>query len=417
MLQRIACEQLKLGMYIEKFDGSWWKHPFWRSHFLLTAERDLEELRAADLRGVFIDVAKGVAPEPPHPAESHASVIPVASARRAAPAEISASEYRKSAATAERARATQVMNQSKKVMRRVFDGARLGKAVRSADVMDVVDAISQSVRRNPAAIIGVTRLKSKDEYTYLHSVAVCALMVNLARQLNLDPRSCQDMGVAGLLHDIGKMGVPSAVLNKPDRLTDEEFALIREHPDHGRRLLENGEDVPDIAIDVCRHHHEKMDGTGYPFGLSGDAISLAARMGSICDVYDALTSNRAYKKASAPIEAITQMWAWEGHFDRALLFRFMQSISVFPVGLLVRLRSNRLGIVLDNGARASRPRVIAFYGVREGDMIAPAEMVITDSLIDDQIVSIEEPASWGFDDWAMMRDRLLDQKKSPGKRG
>lgn len=417
MLQRIACEQVRLGMYIEKFDGSWWKHPFWRSHFLLTAERDLEALRSADLGGVFIDISKGVAPDPLPLAESHPRVTPAASAKRAVPAEISPSEYRKSAATAERARATQVMNQSKKVMRRVFDGARLGKAVRSADVMGVVDAISASVRRNPAALIGVTRLKSKDEYTYLHSVAVCALMVNLARQLNLDPRSVQDMGVAGLLHDIGKMGVPSAVLNKPGRLTDEEFALIREHPDHGRRLLEEGEDVPDLAIDVCRHHHEKMDGTGYPFGLSGEQISLAARMGAICDVYDALTSNRAYKKASTPAEAITQMWEWDGHFDRQLLFRFMQSISVFPVGLLVRLRSNRLGIVLDNGARASRPRVLAFYGMREAAMIAPTEVVITDSLADDQIVAVEQPNSWGFDDWPMLRDQFLNQKRPSVKRG
>lgn len=140
-------------------------------------------------------------------------------------------------------------------------------------------------------------------------------------------------------------------------------------------------------------------------------------MGAVCDVYDALTSNRAYKKASTPVEAITHMWAWEGHFDREILFRFMQSIAVFPVGLLVRLRSNRLGIVLGTGVRALQPRVLAFYGVREAAMIAPTEVVITDSLIDDQIVAVEEPASWGFDDWPMLRDRLLNQKRASGKRG
>jgi putative nucleotidyltransferase with HDIG domain len=304
------------------------------------------------------------------------------------------------------------MNRSKKVMKGVFDGARLGQAVQSEAVVAVVEEISASVLRNPHALIGVTRLKSKHEYTYLHSVAVCALMINLGRELGLDERMVRDLGMAGLLHDIGKMAVPEAVLDKPGRLDDDEFALIRDHPEQGHRILTQGEDVPEAAMEVCLHHHEKIDGSGYPHQLAGEAITLAARMGAICDVYDALTSNRAYKQAWTPTEAITAMAAWEGHFDRALLFRFMQSILIFPAGMLVRLRSNRLGVVLEPRRRSTEPRVRAFYATSEMALLAPQDVTISNSFSDDQIVSEEDPDRWGLIGWATMRDELMGMSRA-----
>src|SRR5690606_37008692 len=149
-----------------------------------------------------------------------------------------------------------------------------------------------------------------DEYTYMHSVAVCALMAALARTLGLNEAEQREAATAGLLHDVGKMAIPIEILNKPGRLTDDEFRLIMTHPDAGYVMLMRGGLVPNVALDVCLHHHEKFDGSGYPHGLQGDGISLQARMGALCDVYDAVTSDRPYKKGWNPAEAIHRMAQW-----------------------------------------------------------------------------------------------------------
>ena len=406
MERRIRPDQIRVGMYILGFDGAWINHPFWRRRFLVSSAEHVSRIRDADIDAVLIDDALGVAPldtgmpaaNPPK-ASAPLSARP---SRRTPPAVVPPRD--------EHDAALQLMARSKKVMKHVFDGARLGRGIDTPAVAAAVEEISASVLRNPHALIGVTRLKSKHEYTYLHSVAVCALMINLARELGLPEARVRDLGLAGLLHDIGKTGVSEAVLDKPGGLDDLEWAEVRGHPEHGHRLLLQGQDVPVDALDVCLHHHEKMDGTGYPEGLAGDAITLAARMGAICDVYDALTSNRAYKRAWTPAEAVGAMMEWEGQFDRDLLFRFMQSILVFPAGLLVRLRSNRLGVVLAPKRAATFPRVRVFYATREGGMLEPTDVTISTSFADDQIVAVEQPDAWGLLGWDGLRDDLLRRR-------
>lgn len=398
-------------MFIVRLEGSWFRHPFWRTRFVLESPEDLTRLLDSDVTGVVIDEARGLGlPDPalaaPSTAPAAAVVAKPKPPTRQPPQRIQPVE-RETSYAQEKAKATQLVTKSKKVMRHVFDAARLGKAVRSADVVGVVDEISASIRRNRLALVNVSRLKSKDEYTYLHSVAVCALMVALARQLRVSEFEVRDLGLAGLLHDIGKMSVPSLILNKPGGLSDEEFAIVQSHPEKGFQLLQESDDIPEIALDVCRHHHEKIDGTGYPERLRGQEISLAARMGAICDVYDALTSNRAYKDAWTPMEAISAMDSWQGQFDRALLFKFMQCVSVYPVGMLVRLRSNRLALTLDNGRRASRPRVRAFYSTIERELTKPVDLEIADSFTADQIVEREDPALWGLPDLTVLRQSYL----------
>lgn len=409
-------------MFIQGFGGSWFKHPFWTSKFLIETAEDVEKVRQSDVPYVVIDDALGLGPEDEAPARPAAAPAAAPSSRAAIPAPRRAAPivavpagdpFSEDKRSADRKEAQKLVNRSKGVMTAVFNRARLGRAVRVAEVIDIVDDISESVARNPHALLSVTRLKSKDEYTYLHSVAVCTLMVNIARHLGLEEDVVRDMGLAGLLHDIGKMGVPEPVLNKNGRLTDEEFAMVKAHPEHGYQLLSEAPDMTDMALDVCRHHHEKVDGTGYPFGHAGEQISLAARLGAICDVYDALTSDRPYKNAWTPHEAMGAMWSWEGHFDRKLLFAFMQSVGVFPTGMLVQLRSNRLGVVLENTRRASRPRVCAFYATRERAFCEPEIVTIKDSLDGDQIVAAESPLNWGFADWPAMSEYLANGELPP----
>lgn len=414
MLRRIGRDQARLGMYVHAFDGSWLRHPFWRPHFHLTTPEALQRLLDSEIPSLVIDESRGVALTPDAPPGEP----PVEPLRRAVASPSSSPPpppQRPCSYDEERVRAAKIASRSKRVVRDVLENARQGMGIRAADVADAAEEIAASVHRNPHALIGLTRLRSKDEYTYVHSVAVSALMVNFARHLGLDPDEARELGVAGLLHDVGKMVVPGRILHKPGTLTDEELALVRTHPEQGYRLLTEGEGVSDIALDVARHHHERMDGAGYPLRLTGDEISVHARIAAICDVYDALTSRRPYKDAWTAAEAIGRMHEWEGHFDPALLFRFMGSVGVYPVGMLVRLRSNRLGVVMDNGRRASRPRVNAFHSTRDRVAMPPEVVTIDDSLAADQILGEERPEDWGLEDWPTLRGELLGERRGVRK--
>lgn len=379
-------------MFIHGFEGSWLSHPFWRRRFLLDEPGDLTALLDSEVIGVVIDTEKGL----DLPATTQPATTGYRPPSRPAPRRVAPTAAPLHGDDIARAEAVRTVNRAKLAVRGVLDGARLGKAVESAAVAAVVDDVSAAVEKNRRALLRVLRLKDKDEYTYLHSVAVCALMVALSRQLELDDAMTAEMGTAGLLHDIGKMAVPLDVLNKPAKLTDEEFALMQTHPEKGFRLLEQTPALPPLALDVCRHHHEKVDGTGYPQRLRGDQISLAARMGAICDVYDALTSNRSYKAAWSPAESVTHMREWEGQFDPELLFAFMKSVGIFAIGMVVQLRTNRLGLVIDPG-RSARARVVAFYSTIELQLIDPVPVTISEDLSHDTVLAEANPAEWGID--------------------
>jgi HD-GYP domain-containing protein (c-di-GMP phosphodiesterase class II) len=230
-------------------------------------------------------------------------------------------------------------------------------------------------------------------------------MVNLARELELDEATVRALGLAGLLHDVGKMAVPAEVLNKPGRLDAAEFAAMRRHPEEGYAMLAGGAGVVQEALDVCLLHHEKIDGTGYPFGLKGEAIGLAARMGAICDVYDALTSHRVYKEPWTPVRAVTEMDSWKGHFDEKLLFAFCRSLGIGPTGRLVRLRSGRLGVALPDGTQGTRSKIRVFYSTVTGRPL-PLEDLFRG--LGDRAVGAEDPADWGFTDWEATVARLID---------
>jgi putative nucleotidyltransferase with HDIG domain len=377
-LRRIPSEQLRVGMYIHAFDGSWFDHPFWSRNFLLQRESDLATVLRSDISTLLIDTSKGA--DLPLPAQTWAE----------SPAEDTRTPNEKTAA------ATQVVNRARDVVRGVFDSARLGKAIESRAVTSVVEEVVTSIENNRHALLKVLRLKKKDEYTYLHSVAVCALMVNLARQLGIDEQSAADLGTAGLLHDIGKVMVPAEVLNKPGKLTEEEYVLAKTHALEGYRLLGEVDDLPATALDVCQHHHEKIDGTGYPHGLRGAQVSRAARMGAICDVYDAVTSNRPYKDAWTPLDAITRMRQWAGHFDPQILSAFMVSIGVFPLGTVVQLCDDRLGVVIEGGRNSTRPKVLAFYSIPQRKFTRNELVVAGDGRSGSAIVAEVDPAAWGI---------------------
>ncbi len=381
-------------MFIQELCGSWMDHPFWKTRFLLQSPRDLQRLRDSAVREVWIDTSKGL--DVPG-GESVEDVCAETEARLLA-AETAPPVVARVDLDEEVQRASRIWARSKEAVLEMFSDVRMGKALDTENVQGMVEEISQSVARHPNALISLARLKNADEYTYMHSVAVCALMIALARQLGMSEDDVREAGTAGLLHDIGKMAIPDAVLNKPGKLSDAEFNVVKHHPVAGAEILRGGQQVSAAAIDVALHHHEKVDGSGYPHGLKGDEISLLARMGAVCDVYDAITSDRPYKKGWGPAESIRKMAEWSrGHFDERVFQAFVKSVGIYPTGSLVRLDSGRLGVVLEQHEQSLlTPRVKVFFSTKLKAPIMPEVLDLAQLVGREKIVARESAEDWGF---------------------
>lgn len=394
MLKWIDIGQLRLGMFVSELDGSWMDNPFWRSKFLLEQRDDLQCIVDAGIQRIRIDVSKGLdvakAPAPSAPASS----TPKSPAPQSAPQSPAATSMAE-----ELKRAARICASAKGAVISMLQEARLGNTVDVAGVAPLVEEISASVSRNSGALISLARIKSFDDYTYMHSVAVCALMAALARQLQLDEAQTRSAAMAGLLHDVGKAKMPLDVLNKPGKLTDAEFEIMRSHPEKGHALLAGAEGVDEIALDVCLHHHEKVDGSGYPHALAGDDISLFAKMGAVCDVYDAVTSNRPYNKGWDPAETIRRMAEWKGHFDTKVFAAFVKSLGIYPIGSLVRLESGRLAVVMEQSRKSlTAPIVKIFFSTKAGCHLMPEIVDLSRPQCPDKIVGRESAATWGLTD-------------------
>jgi HD-GYP domain-containing protein (c-di-GMP phosphodiesterase class II) len=190
------------------------------------------------------------------------------------------------------------------------------------------------------------------------------------------------------------------ILNKPGTLTDREFAVIKTHPVKGHAMLRDGAKADPIAIDVCLHHHEKVNGSGYPMGLQGEQISLFAKMGAVCDVYDAITSNRPYKAGWDPAESMRKMAEWSnGHFEPLIFQAFVKSIGIYPVGSLVQLTSGRIGVVVEQtGKSLTTPKVKVFFSTKANLRIVPALVDLSVPGAAEKICNREDPEKWKFRD-------------------
>jgi HD-GYP domain-containing protein (c-di-GMP phosphodiesterase class II) len=247
MLKRISVQDVRLGMHLHELCGAWLDHPFWKTKFVLRDGDDLRKLRASSVKECWIDTAKGLdvrptdsgvhlaaaSPRPLLSAQPRALSVPLSELGAAA----AAAPTRTPATTPldeEVRRAAALCSASREAVASLFNEVRMGRALDADTCQPLVDDIAASVSRNAGALTSLARLKTHDDYTYMHSVAVCALMISLGRQLGLEEAEVREAGMAGLVHDMGKALMPLAVLNKPGKLTDEEFDIIRGHPRLGR---------------------------------------------------------------------------------------------------------------------------------------------------------------------------------------
>ena len=399
MLKKVDSSQLKVGMYVHDLSCDWMTHPFVRNRFLLRSEDEIRKIVQAGIHDVVIDSGKGLdvqdAPTVAQArAETERELVQIAAAAPQVVTRVSLGM--------ELARATQVRRQASSLVRTVMADVRLGKAVEIDRVQHTVQDITESILRNPGALVGLLRIKNKDDYTFLHSVSVCALMVAFCRSRGVDGATTHQAGLGGLLHDTGKALVPDSVLNKPGPLTPEEFSLIKRHPRDGYDILCRSPELGAIPLDIALHHHERRDGSGYPDHLAGDAISELAQMAAIVDVYDALTSDRSYHKGVAAAEALRKIYEWSKfHFNPVFAQDFMRCVGIYPVGTMVMLESGRLAVVIEaHESNLLAPKVNVFFSTKSNAYIKPETVDLSRGFGfggGDKIVGHESAAKWQVD--------------------
>jgi putative nucleotidyltransferase with HDIG domain len=389
VLKTVPIQQLRVGMFLHQVAGSWMDHPFWRSRFVLRGEGDLEKLRDNGIREVVIDTERGldieIAVEPrPAAGEPQLAVAPPPALAQVG------SDY---------VEAARLCAKSLEAVSAVFNEARLGRAVDVQSCLPLVEEIVESVMMSQDTLVTMSRIKTADTYTYMHAVAVSTLMIALARQIGLPAPLIREAGLAGLLHDIGKVQLPPELLSKNGRLNEKELALMRTHALRGKQLLVEGGTAGSAVLDMALHHHERADGTGYPDRLSGDKISLFARMGAVCDVYDAVTSRRPYRTPWDPGEAMREMAQAKGQFNAAVFQSFVKAVGIYPTGSLVRLQSEKLAVVIgQNKDSLLAPKLKVFYDVEARHLVQPFELDLSDPKRTDRIAGIEPPGAWRFPD-------------------
>jgi cyclic di-GMP phosphodiesterase len=294
------------------------------------------------------------------------------------------------------ATAHRLIHHTKQVTQRLMEDVKLGKPLDMPQVEEIVEKVTESVLNNKDALISLARIKKKDEYTYMHSLAVSALCISFGEYVGSDQKQLKHLGIGGLLHDIGKVKVPDQILNKPGPLTASEFEVMKLHVSHGTCILHEIK-IDENAVGLTADHHERLDGSGYPAGLRGDQISFFGQLAAVVDIYDALTSERCYKAAIPPTQALRKLFEWtESYLSRELVEKFISHIGIYPIGTLVRLSNGLLAVVIDHGERGLlHPIVRSVYDARRRERVKPSIIDLSKGN-SHRIVGCESPDRWNI---------------------
>lgn len=391
MIKQIRTDQLKPGMYIHDLNCGWMDHPFLSNAFRVRDQATIDKIVSFGIRELYIDTVKGAdVREAPTQREVNADLE-----RRLQ--EIAHKQPEKPLVAElkdEVARARRLHGEANKIVRHMMDDIRLGQQIEIDRVEPLVENMVDSIFRNQDALLPLARLKKHDDYTFEHSVSVCALLVAFGRGMKLSREVIKEIALGGLLHDVGKARVADAILNKPAKLTDDEFLHMKSHVAQGVEVLRQTPGVSEAALQVTSQHHERFDGTGYPGKLAGGGISLYGQMAAIVDVYDAISSDRVYHKGMSPTQALKKLLEWSSHhFDPQLVQAFIRAIGIYPTGTLVQLESKRLGVVVEQNEKSLlEPIVRIFYHAGQQHYVTPE--IVDLSKVQDRIASFENYEKW-----------------------
>lgn len=378
MIKKVKVEQIIPGVFIHDFDASWIKHPFLFSRKKVRDWQTIHRIKESGIHHVFIDTTKGLdIVERPSIKDLQAAfqtqlkIIPELPAK---PEKVSLREELK--------RAGKIKEDARNIISKVMQDIQKGKSVEISQVSNIVEQMIDSVFRNQDALINMLRIRNKDEYTFMHSVNVSVIMINFCKALDMPKDVIREFGIGAMLHDVGKARIPTRIIAKQGKLDEKEYRLIKKHVQYSKIILENTSNIPASALEIAEQHHERMDGSGYPKGISGDQISKAGRMAAIVDVYDAMTAQRSYSKGIEPHFAIKTLFELsKSKFDEELAHQFIRTMGIFPVGSIVFLYSGLVGMVVESGREnALQPVVRVFYDSRKKVSLSPRDLDISQGI-------------------------------------
>ena len=306
--------------------------------------------------------------------------------------------HKSTAMSAELSQAVKLVEEAKALQAKAFADLKAGNPIDVDVFKEVATNFIDSIFRNQDALSCMAMIKQKDAYLPEHSINVATLITIFAKHLRLDREIIEELATGALLHDIGKIKVDDAVLNKPGKLSDAEFEQMKQHAQFSYDIVTEA-GLSEISCEVAGFHHERLDGSGYPNGLSNYEISQFVRMASIVDVFDALTAERVYKKALTPIQAFKILRENSPqHYDEKLLNEFINCIGLYPVGSLVKLKSQRIGMVVSsNPEQPLRPIVKVFYSAKSMYHIAVEDIDLAEKRCTDELEAAIKPEEFGLD--------------------
>ncbi|MDR2140612.1 MAG: HD-GYP domain-containing protein [Deltaproteobacteria bacterium] len=354
MIRKISTKQLEVGMFVSDVGRAWFNHPWKTKSKYISDRSEIDELVDFGIEEVYIDTQKTLRPEQTAKlsAKLSAKDFPYKTKTRV-PTNLHPNEPTKpdpvSALEQELPKAAKAYNRALDTSKALVAACRMNKRIEVDAVQENVDELVDSVSRNPDALTALIKLRRFDDYTYTHSLNVSVLSISSGKALGLSDPELKILGMGTMFHDLGKCRVPAFILNKPDKLTDEEFVIMKNHAAMSAEIIiEQKLRVDDQVIKVAKHHHERMDGSGYPDHLKGSDIPYLATICGLSDVYDALTSDRCYHKGMLPHDALKFIYGLRGtHFQPEWVDRFVQSVGIYPPGSVVELNSGHIAVVME----------------------------------------------------------------------
>ena len=348
-LTKIDVEDLKVGMYVASLDRPWLETTFLYQGFELKNQADINAV-SQQCKFVYINIAK----------QGKSETFQLQPLSDTKVNLNSPCLYKKTSSfTKEINHAGYVYKEASDLIKNFMEDMYLDRTFSVKMAKKAVANCVNSVLNAPDALLWMTQLKNRDLYTSQHSMNVCILAITLGRQINLTTDQLNIVGLCGMMHDMGKMRVPLDILNKPGKLEDGELKIMQSHAEIGWQLLSESSEMSREAIDVAHSHHEHVDGTGYPRGLSGEKISLYTRIVAIVDMYDAITSDRVYQKGRTHIDAISIMTKLcDTHLDADLTYKFIECLGIYPPGSLVEMTNGEIAIIVEANPTRLKPKVL-----------------------------------------------------------
>lgn len=343
--------QLRIGMYVIELDRPWLETNFFFQGFEIKTEKEIQALREI-CEYVYIDTT--ILRKPRASVQNHSDYEPDA------PADYSPPPKKLGLFEDEIQRAKETYYSTGQLVSDFMDRIARGDGIDTQLAKQAVAECVNSILHSPDATLWLTQLKNKDQYTAQHSLNVCVLSIVLGRHINLSEANLNNVGLCGLMHDVGKMCVPLEILNKPGKLDEEELRIMQSHTSLGYELLKSSQGMYIGAVNTAYNHHERIDGKGYPQKLMGGKLSLYTRIVTIADMYDAMTSDRVYQKGRTHLEATKLMYDMAGlQVDEKLFIKFIESLGVYPPGCFVCLTNGAVGLVIEsNEIYRLRPKIM-----------------------------------------------------------